>query len=234
MLNTRRQFIIDNRKVLETYHSRVSEKFRVVTGFGGNTPRDCFQIILSDGDDYYLAACLLHIFWDFDNIADRNFVLKSLENLYKFDESGNISDPEMAYVYAYCLQHTDASVESMGILTKLADQCFSPALATIGDSCVTHLEIKTALSYYAHAKTHGYMSVTFRRNKIAFKDLSLLKQIPIRLILIFVPVFRARKIIKKGIVGSHMLYLDFYGIKHHLNKYWKIPKFERIQKLKES
>ena len=229
MSDTRCKFIESNRGALEIYRGKMSDKCQFVSGFGAVTAQESFEIILTGGNDYYLALCLLHIFWEFDNIDDRTFVLQSLKKLSVLDEEGNMSDPELAYVYAYCLHRADGADKSMELLNKLADQCFAPALATIGDSWIAHTEVDNAISYYSHAHDHGYMSVTFRLNKLALKALPWFKQIPIRMLLIFTPISRARAIAKKGIVGTHLLYLDFYGIKHHLKKYWNIPNGERIR-----
>lgn len=233
MKSLRRQFIEDNRDKFQSYLGKVSDKRRPVSGLGVLTPSESLEAILEDMDDSYLPLSFVYLFWEFDNLADRTFVLHSLKTLSEFNENGVIIDTTMAYVYAYSLWKNDASNQSHDVLQKLADQCFPPALATMGDACIANQNIEAGLSWYANAMDNGHMIITPRHNKIVMKDAPFLKNIPLRILLFFDIFYRAVKFMRKGMQGEHALYLDFYGIKHHLNKYWETPKVERMQRIAE-
>lgn len=231
MKSLRRQFIEDNRDKFQSYLGKVSDKYRPVLGLGSLTPSESLKAILEDMDDSYLPLFFANLFWDFDSSENRTFVLDSLKSLSEFDDNGKIADPTIAYIYAYTLWKEGSDNQSHDVLQRLANEGFPPALATMGDGCIANQSIEDGLSWYAAAIDHGHMTISPRHNKIVMKDASFLKNIPLRLLLFLDKFYKTLKFVKKGIIGEHALYLDFYGIQHHLNKYWEIPKAERKQRI---
>lgn len=231
MSKLRRHFIDDNRETLQLYYGKADSKIRPVYGFGANSPKESFEAILTKADDFYLPVCFLHIFWDYTNPESREFVLQSLESLYQIDDEGRVTDPKIAYVYAYCLLQTDKDDESFDILKILSDECFPPALVTMGDGAVANQEITNALNWYQHAIDHGYLPIIGRRNKLIFKDSSFLRSLPRRLMMTLHAFVNYLKFVKVGMKGENVLYLDFYSIGYHLKNYWKTPRAKRIEKL---
>jgi len=217
---------------LQSYISKMDDKNRPVFGFGIRTPKEALDEVTKNSDDFYLPLCLLFIFWDFTDKPDRNYVLKSLEALHSVDENGIITDSFMAYVYSYCLWKMDEDDKSYDILQTLADQCFPPALATMGDACIVNQNIANSLDWYVHAIDHGYLTIIGRYKKLIYKNTPLIKKIPGRIIANLVLIVLYLKTIRIGMKGEHALYLDFYGTGYHLKKYWKIPKSKRYQDLK--
>ena len=126
----------------------------------------------------------------------------------------------------------DEEDKSYDILQTLADQCFPPALATMGDACIANQGIANALSWYGHAIDHNYVAIIGRYKRLLYKSAPFIKNIPRRLIANIVSVVLFLKVIRIGMKGEHALYLDFYGIGYHLNKYWQIPKSKRYHDLK--
>jgi len=232
MLQSRRQFIEDNRDILKSYSDKMGDKNRPVAGFGVLTPNEAFEEILKHSNGFYLPLCLLFIFWDFPDEKNRNYVLHSLEALYSVDD-GIITDTFAAYAYSYCLCRMDAGDKSFDILQILANQCFPPALASMGDGCIANQNIPLALDYYEHAFDHDYVTVIGRYKKLIYKNAPFIKNIPNRLITNIISCAKFLKIIRIGFKGEHALYLDFYGIGYHLKEYWKTPKSKRYHDLKK-
>lgn len=227
MFELRDQFILKNRDRLQSYYTKVSDKRRGVMGFGYRSPQETFKAVLEDGKDFYLPLCLLQLFWDFDDPDTREFVLSSLSELYNFEEDLPIEDTVMAYVHAYCLCKLDADDDSYRILTALGQQCFPPALVSMGDACIAHHRIKDTIAHYVHAIDHGHLSVFTRLRKIVRKDAHFPRTFFIRIIGFGHFMKSVLGIAKRGVVGEHLLYLDFYGLRHHMENYWAHPKAER-------
>lgn len=232
MSQTRRQFIEENRDSLQSYFAKMDDKTCPVYGFGICSPREAFKAILEDSDDFYLPVCLLYVFWDFPDEENRAFVLQSLDSLYYVGDNNIIEDTFLAYVYSYCLCQMDEGDKSFDVLQILANQCFPPALASMGDGCIAHQDIAGALDWYTHAFEHDYITVISRFKKLAYKSAPFTKTIPNRLKATLASVVISMKMLPKGVKGEHALYLDFYGIRHHLKKYWETPKSKRYQDLK--
>jgi len=232
MSQSRRQFIEHNRDKLQSYISKMEDKNRPVAGFGIQTPKEALDEITKKSDDFYLPLCLLFIFWDFPDEPNRNYVLKSLETLYRVDENGIISDTFIAYVYSYCLCKIDEDKKSYDILQILAGQCFPPALATMGDACIANQNIANAIGWYEHAYDHDYVTVIGRHKRLIYKTVPFMKNLPFRLISNIISCAKFFKVIRIGMKGEHALYLDFYGIGYHLKEYWKTPKSKRYHNLK--
>jgi len=230
---TRNQFIQDNQEILQTYSAKMTDKFSHVLGFGCNSPLRSFKAVLKDGDEFKLPLCFLYLLWDFPDQKTQNFVLDSLESLYEINDKGKVTDPVMAYVYAYCLCLNDEDDKSYDILRILGSECFPPALASIGDGAVAHSEIALALDWYKHAIDHGHLAMKGIYNKLICENLSFPKNLPFGLYAFFNRFPNAIKLVnrKGGIEKS--LYLDFYKIGHHLNEYWNKPKVDRIQSFKD-
>ena len=233
MSNLRRQFIEDNRNAFEAYLEKVSDKRRPVQGLGVLSARESLKAALEGKKAFYLPLAFIHLFFEFETPEDREFVLTSLKNISEIKDGDKIADPTIAYVYAYCLCRAGDEEAHYVQLERLSEQCFMPALATMGDACIANHAIEEGLSWYAHAMDHGYMMVTPRHNKLVFKDANFLKNLPLRVLSKFDVIYRALEFLKRGIKGEHALYLDFYGIKRYLNEYWEIPKDERIKMLTE-
>ena len=229
---SRNQFIEEHREILQSYSTKFDDKNRPVVGFGVCSPQEAFEAVLVNSDDFYLPLCLLYIFWDFPDEKNRTFILQSLESLYWIEDNGKITDTFVAYVYSFCLCQMDEANKSFDVLKILADQCFPPALVSMGDGCIANQDIPGALGWYEHAFDHDYIAVVGRYKKLVYKDAHPLKSFPGRLRAIVVSVVLFMKISSKGLKGEHALYLDFYGIRHHLKKYWETPKSKRYHDLK--
>jgi len=233
MSPSRRQFIENNRDKLQSYISKMDDKNRPVPGFGIRTPNEALEEITKNSDDFYLPLCLLFIFWDFTDKASRNYVLKSLETLHSVDDDGIIADTFIAYVYSYCLCKMDEDDNSLNILQTLAEQCFPPALATMGDACLANQNIANAIGWYEHAYDHDYITVIGRHKRLIYKTVPFVINLPFRLVSNIVSFAKFLKVLRLGMKGEHALYLDFYGIGYHLRKYWNTPKSKRYHNLKE-
>lgn len=240
MSETRHEFIENNRERLEAYMADASEDYEIECGFGYQSPKSAFNAILEDCDDFYLPLCFIYLFrrfqdldnFDFYHDVDCSFILTSLESLYEIDDNGDVKDPFLAYVYAFCLCRLDKENESYDITLKLSNQCFMPAIVTMGDGCVAHQHIPYALQYYEHAIFHGYSLINGRHRYLLFKN----KILPVKL---FNSIWYSLKSLsplvknlRKGLKGEHAFYLDFYAIRHYLQKYAEIPKGERIKLFK--
>lgn len=233
MHTSRQQFMEDNQDALNAYYLKADTKCQPVFGFGANSPKEALKAVLEDADEFYLPVCFLYIFWENADVESRDFVLQSLENLYWVDDKGQVTDPTMAYVYSYCLLQTDKETESFDVLKILSDQCFPPALVSMGDGSIANKNIADALDWYQHAMDHGYLTVIGRRNTLIFRNLSFPKNI------LFKPstshhfIRKMFNFLKFEMKGENILYLDFYNISHHLGEYWKTPKEQRIQDFKK-
>lgn len=232
MSQSRRQFIENNRDKLISYISKMDDKNRPVPGFGIYTPNEVLKAMTRNSDDFYLPLCLLFIFWDFTDEISRNYVLKSLKTLHSVDENGIIEDTFIAYAYSYCLCKMDKEEKSFGILQTLAEQCFPPALATMGDACIANRNIANAIGWYEHAYDHDYVTVIGRHKRLIYKSAPFIRNLPFRLMSNIISCAKFLKAIRIGMKGEHALYLDFYGIGYHLKKYWKTPKSKRYHNLK--
>jgi len=234
LFENRQIFIENNRDVLLRYLQRAGDKDRFVSGFGFESPKDTLSKILNDGDAAVLPFGLLHIFWDHKGTSDREFILRSLEWFFKYNSEGDIADPDVAYVYAYCLHQTDCVDESADIINRLVSQCYPPALVTIGDAYLAFKQARQALDSYSHAIDHGNFRVFGRRNKIIARNLPIFKSCLFRVFWLFVAIaniFRAIKNMRKMEVTG---YLDFYGVKKYLDTFWALPKAKRIELLKKT
>ncbi len=227
MFELRDQFIKDNRNKLQVYYAKVSDKERAVMGFGYRSPQETIKAVLDNGDNSQLPLCLLHLFMDFEEPETREFVLNAFQALYDFEYNSLIKDPVTAYVHAYCLSVVNADEQSYAILKALGQQCFPPALVTMGDACIAHHRIKDAVSYYVHAIDHGYINVFNRLRKIVRKDSSFPRTFLVRIVGVGHFFRKIVGITRQGFYGEHVLYLDFYGLRHHLNSYWAHSKSER-------
>lgn len=233
MPSLRRQFIEDNRNVFETYLEKASDERRPVLGLGVLTATQSLKAILVDMDDSYLPLTFIHLFYEFESPKDREFVLTGLKSLSEVNDGDKLADPTIVYIYAYCLLHHGDKEKHYGLLERLSEQCFMPALVTTGDACIANHSIKEGLLLYKHAMDHGYTVKTSHYNKLISKDASFFKNIPFLFHSKFDLICRRLEFLHQGFRGEHALYLDFYGIKQYLNEYWDIPKVERIKKLSE-
>ena len=232
MVSRRRDFVDENRDILVAYRDKMNDDYNPIRGFGCTSPRLTFDAVLNEKNYFFLPLCFCFIFWDLEDSHDREFVLKSLAGLYKTADDGDIVDPVMAYVYAYCLCQSDKDDDSYNIVEKLANQCFPPAIATMGDGLVANKNVEYATQHYRHARFHKYEIINGRYFHLELKDAPFYKQILIRVRWILV-LFKLPLIIFRGLKGEHALYLDFYKISYHLDEYWKIPKPERIKMRKQ-
>jgi len=230
---TRNQFIEENRDVLQSYLSKVTDEVNHVIGFGCRTPLESFKAILEDGDNSRLPLCFLYVLWDFKDPESQKFVLDSLESLYWIDDNGKIMDPVIAYVYAYCLFLNEKDNQSNDVLKILEGECFPPALATMGDGCVAHSEIAAALDWYKHAVDHGHLMSKGIYNKLILKNLPFPKNLPFLIYAYFIGIPNGIKIVSGKVNIENSLYLDFYGLSYYLNEYWNTPKANRIRSLRD-
>lgn len=219
MVSRRRNFVDENRDVLEAYRDKMSDDYRTVLGFGCVSPQSSFDAVLKEKDYSFLPLCFLQILWELDWDENVDFIQNSLKSLHRVNPEGNFDDPIMAYIYAYCLYQfdkIDENQESFEIITKLAEQCFPPALVTSGDGCIAHKQIKWAIRYYRHARKHGCIIISGRIFYLSLRNATILKKALVLTQWILLAIPYTLIVGLKGIVGEHALYLDFYGMRHHL------------------
>ncbi|RZV34245.1 MAG: hypothetical protein EX271_13710, partial [Acidimicrobiales bacterium] len=125
------QFIESNRSYFGQCKEEASDKPVFMLGFDNTSPKEAFEQVL-EGEPYYLAQCLYHLFFGDWVAKNEQFALESFGSL-SYDEQGQIINPTMAYFYAYCLNRNDELDKSQSILETLRKRDFAPAYVTNGD-----------------------------------------------------------------------------------------------------